>query len=147
MRGSLKLHKNVRCRVTGKPTYEEQTNKNRVGREACSSPRSFTWIAMRQGRQASSFRGTFRTHSNEQALAPFLPSHSSSALALRVAAAHTPSFYHLPFYSQTTILLPKINRGEASEDKVEKFYTFIILSRTLAGQIYHPIFLSSPTNK
>lgn len=91
------------------------------GRRCAQVPLSFTWIAMRGGGQV---RGPSGEHSgptqrNKQASAP-LPSHSSSSLALRLAAAHTPSSFHLPFYSQTTILLPKINRGEARDDKVEK---------------------------
>lgn len=52
--GSLKLHKHMHCRVTGKPTSEEQTGKNRVGKKVYVSPLSFTWIAS-EARAAGKF--------------------------------------------------------------------------------------------
>lgn len=107
-----------------KPTYEEQRGKNRDGKEVCSSLFVFH-LNHNEGRRAGksvvlrgSIQDPLKETSKHQLL--FFP-HTPTPLWHSVASSPHPSSFHLPFYSQTTILLPKINRGEAREDKVEKF--------------------------
>jgi hypothetical protein len=60
-------------------------------------------------------KGSGLAKKKEQAFNSFspIPSHASSSQPKEP----TPSSLHLPFYSQTTILLPKINQSEERPEK------------------------------
>ena len=76
--------------------------------------------------------GRFKTHwkkwaglSMNSLLFPGLPSHQNAKLQELFKMKHTPHSFHLPFYSQTTILIPKINQPDERPEKA-KLNSFIL---------------------
>lgn len=62
---------------------------------------------------------------------------------------HTAPSFQLPFYSQTTILIPKINQPDERPEKgkLNSFILSLFSYGTLVGQIYYHVFTNSPANK